>query len=70
MCKLSQLLTIIKTVKMLKEIIVIFGLISALICSPINKFIFPRDDCDYVDNAKEEFSQKSTEFWYQSGLVI
>lgn len=51
---------------MLKEIFLIFCLISALICSPIEKFIYPRDDCDYVDT-KEDFSQKSTEYWYQSG---
>lgn len=54
---------------MLKELLIIFGFIFLIICAPTQKakFTLPRDDCDYVEPAIQEFNQNTAEFWYQSG---
>lgn len=56
---------------MLKELLIIFGLIFLTTCAPPNgKFTLPRDDCDYVEPAITEFNQNTAEFWYQSGIKV
>lgn len=54
---------------MLKELLIILGFIFLIICAPTQnaKFTLPRDDCDYVEPAIQEFNQNTAEFWYQSG---
>lgn len=58
---------------MLRELLIISELFTLIICAPpLNeKFINPRDDCDYFeDPIKTEVNQNSAGFWYQSGQRI